>query len=62
MFGRTQMTEGKTGREHNPYGFSLWMAGGWVKGCVTICGGSPVTVTEATLLVIAPAALLITTE
>jgi uncharacterized protein (DUF1501 family) len=33
-FGRTPMTEGKTGRDHNPYGFSIWMAGGGVKGGV----------------------------
>ena len=24
--------EGKPGRNHNPYGFSMWMAGGGVKG------------------------------
>jgi hypothetical protein len=34
-FGRTPMTEGKTGRDHNPYGFCMWMAGGGVKGGVT---------------------------
>jgi len=34
-FGRTPMTEGKTGRDHNPYGFTIWMAGGGVKGGVT---------------------------
>lgn len=34
-FGRTPMTEGKTGRDHNPYGFSMWMAGGGVQGGVT---------------------------
>jgi hypothetical protein len=34
-FGRTPMTEGKTGRDHNPYGFTMWMAGGGVKGGVT---------------------------
>jgi hypothetical protein len=34
-FGRTPMTEGKDGRDHNPYGFSMLMAGGGVKGgCV----------------------------
>ncbi|MGV3721378.1 MAG: DUF1501 domain-containing protein [Actinomycetota bacterium] len=37
-FGRTPMTEGKTGRDHNPYGFSMWMAGGGVKGGV--CHGN----------------------
>jgi hypothetical protein len=31
-FGRTPMTEGKDGRDHNPYGFSMMMAGGGVKG------------------------------
>jgi hypothetical protein len=34
-FGRTPMTEGKTGRDHNPYGFTCWMAGGGIKGGVT---------------------------
>lgn len=31
-FGRTPMTEGTTGRDHNPYGFSMWLAGGGVRG------------------------------
>ena len=31
-FGRTPMSEGTTGRDHNPYGFSMWLAGGGVKG------------------------------
>jgi hypothetical protein len=31
-FGRTPMNEGSNGRDHNPYGFSMWMAGGGVKG------------------------------
>ncbi|HLY09218.1 MAG TPA: DUF1501 domain-containing protein, partial [Planctomycetota bacterium] len=31
-FGRTPMTEGSNGRDHNPHGFSLWMAGGGVQG------------------------------
>jgi hypothetical protein len=31
-FGRTPMTEGKDGRDHNPHGFSMWLAGGGVKG------------------------------
>jgi hypothetical protein len=34
-FGRTPMTEGKDGRDHNPYGFSMFLAGGGVKGGVT---------------------------
>jgi hypothetical protein len=35
-FGRTPMTEGANGRDHNPHGFSMWMAGGGVKGGQTI--------------------------
>ena len=33
-FGRMPFSEGKDapGRNHNPYGFSMWMAGGGVKG------------------------------
>ncbi len=31
-FGRTPMTEQKGGRDHNPTGFTMWMAGGGVKG------------------------------
>lgn len=31
-FGRTPMTEGTTGRDHNPHGFSMWLAGGGIKG------------------------------
>jgi hypothetical protein len=31
-FGRTPMAQGTDGRDHNPFGFSLWMAGGGVKG------------------------------
>jgi uncharacterized protein (DUF1501 family) len=31
-FGRTPTTEGENGRDHSPYGFSLWMAGGGVRG------------------------------
>ena len=31
-FGRTPVSEGGNGRDHNPYGFSVWMAGGGVKG------------------------------
>ncbi len=34
-FGRTPMAEGKDGRDHHKFGFSLWLAGGGVKrGCV----------------------------
>jgi hypothetical protein len=31
-FGRTPMSEGTNGRDHNPYGFTMWLAGGGVKG------------------------------
>ncbi|MCP4189141.1 MAG: DUF1501 domain-containing protein [Planctomycetaceae bacterium] len=31
-FGRTPMSEKGNGRDHNPTGFSIWMAGGGVKG------------------------------
>jgi hypothetical protein len=31
-FGRTPLAEGKNGRDHHPYGFSMWMAGAGVKG------------------------------
>jgi hypothetical protein len=31
-FGRTPMSQGSTGRDHNPFGFSLWLAGGGVEG------------------------------
>ncbi len=31
-FGRTPVAQGTDGRDHNPYGFTMWMAGGGVKG------------------------------
>ena len=31
-FGRTPFSQGSNGRDHNPFGFSIWMAGGGVKG------------------------------
>jgi hypothetical protein len=31
-FGRTPFNEKGTGRDHNPWGFSMWMAGGGAKG------------------------------
>ena len=31
-FGRTPFSQGSDGRDHNPYGFSIWMAGGGIKG------------------------------
>lgn len=30
-FGRTPMSEKGDGRDHNPYGFTMWMAGGGIK-------------------------------
>ena len=33
-FGRTPFAQGDNGRDHNPFGFSMWMAGGGVKGGV----------------------------
>ncbi len=30
-FGRTPTTEGKDGRDHSPYGYSMWLAGGGVR-------------------------------
>jgi hypothetical protein len=30
-FGRTPIAEGGDGRDHNPYGYTMWMAGGGVK-------------------------------
>lgn len=31
-FGRTPFSQGGRGRDHNPYGYTMWMAGGGVKG------------------------------
>ncbi len=31
-FGRTPVSESGTGRDHNPYGFTMWLAGGGFKG------------------------------
>ena len=30
-FGRTPFAQGRNGRDHNPFGFSIWMAGGGVR-------------------------------
>jgi uncharacterized protein (DUF1501 family) len=35
-FGRTPMSEKGDGRDHNPTGFTMWMAGGGVRGGQTI--------------------------
>jgi hypothetical protein len=34
-FGRTPTAEGDNGREHHPFGFTMWMAGGGVRGGMT---------------------------
>ena len=31
-FGRTPLAQGENGRDHHPYGFTMWMAGGGIKG------------------------------
>jgi hypothetical protein len=31
-FGRTPGTQSRDGRDHHPYGFSVWLAGGGIKG------------------------------
>lgn len=31
-FGRTPVSQGANGRDHNPQGYTMWMAGGGVKG------------------------------
>jgi hypothetical protein len=31
-FGRTPFAQGADGRDHNPFGFSIWMAGGGTRG------------------------------
>ena len=33
-FGRTPFAQGSNGRDHNPFGFSMWMAGGGIRGGV----------------------------
>ena len=35
-FGRTPMKQGGSGRNHNPYGFNVWLAGGGVTAGATI--------------------------
>jgi hypothetical protein len=34
-FGRAPFVQGTDGRDHNPYGFSLWLAGGGIRGGMT---------------------------
>jgi hypothetical protein len=35
-FGRTPFAQGSNGRDHNPYAFSVWMAGGGIRGGTAI--------------------------
>ncbi len=34
-FGRTPFAQGANGRDHNPFAFSVWLAGGGIRGGVT---------------------------
>ncbi len=34
-FGRTPTAEGADGREHHPFGFTMWLAGGGIRGGIT---------------------------
>jgi uncharacterized protein (DUF1501 family) len=34
-FGRLPVVQGGSGRDHNPFGFSLWLAGGGIRGGMT---------------------------
>lgn len=34
-FGRTPFAQGDNGRDHNPFGFTCWLAGGGIKGGIT---------------------------
>ncbi len=38
-FGRTPLSESGNGRDHNPYGFTMWLAGGGIKPGIT-CGAT----------------------
>ncbi len=35
-FGRTPVMQGKEGRDHHPYGFTAWIAGGRVRGGLAV--------------------------
>jgi hypothetical protein len=37
-FGRMPCSQGSKGRDHNPFGFTSWLAGGGVKGGITYGG------------------------
>ena len=34
-FGRTPAAQGTDGRDHHPHAFSMWMAGGGIRGGIT---------------------------
>jgi uncharacterized protein (DUF1501 family) len=34
-FGRSPTAQGTNGREHHPFGFTMWMAGGGIRGGMT---------------------------
>jgi len=34
-FGRTPFAQGADGRDHNPFGFSVWLTGGGIRGGIT---------------------------
>ena len=34
-FGRLPVVQGGSGRDHNPFGFSFWLAGGGIRGGMT---------------------------
>ena len=40
-FGRTPVSEGGSGRDHNHYGFTVWMAGGGIRGGTTYGATDP---------------------
>ena len=46
-FGRTPMAQGSDGRDHNPFGFTIWMAGGGIKPGITYGETDPVGYTPA---------------
>src|SRR4029077_3741400 len=41
-FGRTPMSEGTNGRDHNPHGLTMWLAGGGVKGGQVLGSTDPI--------------------
>ena len=34
-FGRTPVAQGDNGRDHNPHGYTMWLAGGGIRGGIT---------------------------